>query len=379
MRQRALTAALVVAGGLAAAGLAWGAATLVRGPSPSPTGLHTIVEPTGSSAPGDPTGVASPTSDLPVVRPVVLAFAGDVHFEDFLREPLLADPDGLLGPAVPLFAGADHVVVNLETAVTTRGTPWPKMYNFRSPPEAFTALRAVGVDAVTLANNHTLDYRLEGLGDTLEHAEAAGMATFGAGPDLASALAPLSVTINGQRIAFLGAAEVLTDEAWVARDAIGDQPARPGMPGAQPRHREALLAAVAAAADGHDVVVVYLHWGEEHVHCPGSRQTSLVGPLVAAGATIIIGAHPHDLQGYGFVDGALVHYSLGNFVWWTRGPGDSRSSETGVMHVRIDPDGTMTPEWRPAQITDGIPAPVPAADEPAYRARMDQWIACAGL
>jgi poly-gamma-glutamate synthesis protein (capsule biosynthesis protein) len=301
-----------------------------------------------------------------------------VHFEDFIRTALDADPEGLLAPTVPLFDGADHVVINLETAVTTRGTEWPKSFNFRAPPDALTALLVAGVNAVSLANNHVLDYRAEGFHDTLAHAESAGMATFGAGVDLSAALAPHSVTINGQRIAFIGAAQVLTDERWVARDATDDQPARIGIAGALPQHLDDLLPAVSRAADTHDVVVVFAHWGRDYTHCPIAQQTSLARRLAEAGANIIVGAQAHELQGYGFIDGALVHYGLGNFVWWTRGNEGARS-ETGVLHVRIDPDGTITPEWRPAEITDGIPAPVPNAQRPDYVARMADYIECAGF
>lgn len=377
-RSRLAGVLVVVFAGVVGAALALAVGSWLGEGEPDPAvAASPSATPTPTPEPLRPSPTATPTPS-PTIGPVQLAFAGDVHFEDFLRPALLAGPEGLLSATVPLFAGADHVVVNLETAITTRGTPWPKMYNFRAPPEALTALLSAGVDAVSLANNHTLDWREEGFRDTLAHAQAAGMATFGAGVDLASALSPHSVTINGQRIAFIGAAQVLTDEAWVARDATADRPARVGMPGALPHHLDDLLPAVSAAADANDVVVVFLHWGQDYAHCPIAVQTSVAQRLAEAGATIIVGAHAHELQGYGFLDGALVHYGLGNFVWWTRGRGSERSSETGVLHVRIDPDGTMTPEWRPAEITNGVPAPVPA-DGAAYHARMADWIDCAGF
>ncbi|MDX1510138.1 MAG: CapA family protein [Nitriliruptorales bacterium] len=374
MPSRTRAVLLVAFGVLVLAAAAIGTATW---DAQTPTSAASPRDTSGASTP--PTGPPTPTgSPTPSIRSVQLAFAGDVHFEEFLRTALLADPTGLLAPAAPLLAGADHVVVNLETAVTTRGTPWPKTYNFRAPPEAFVALLAGGIDAVSLANNHTLDFREIGLLDTLDHAAAAGMPTFGAGRDLASALAPHSVSINGLRIAFLGAAEVLTDELWVARDATDDGPARAGMPGAKPHHLPSLLPAIERAAATHDVVVVYLHWGEEENHCPVPRQTSLAPKLVDAGADIVVGTHAHRVQGFGFIDDALVHYGLGNFVWYT-GNNEGGRSGSGVLHVRIEPDGTMTPEWRPAEIVDGIPVPVAADEAPRRHAQMRAWMDCAGF
>lgn len=97
-------------------------------------------------------------------EPVTFAFAGDVHFEGHLAESLAAGPESLLAPIAPVLSRADVAVVNLETAVTDRGTPAPKEYVFRASPAAFTALRGAGVDVVSMANNHGLDYGPVGLG-----------------------------------------------------------------------------------------------------------------------------------------------------------------------------------------------------------------------
>lgn len=376
-RSGVLIAATAITVGLAVLVLAQSFRDSAPGSSATPSPAGSPLSATELAAPG-PTRIPSATTPGPATGSVQIALAGDVHFEGFLRARLLDDPVELLTPTAPLLAGADLVVVNLESAVTTRGAAWPKEYNFRAPAEAFAALSAAGVDAVSLANNHTLDYGTIGLLDTLDHAIDAGVATFGAGPDLASALAPHSVAINGHRIALLAAAEVLTSTDWIAADADGDEPARPGLVGGKLHHLDTLLPAVRQAADDHDIVIVYLHWGDENTHCPRDRQTSLVDPLIRAGATIIVGAHPHRLQGFGFVDGALVHYSLGNFVWYTRG-GQGGRSESGVLHVHVDSDGTMAPEWRPAEIVDGIPVPVASEDMAAHAARMDDYIGCAGF
>ena len=93
---------------------------------------------------------------------VTLAFAGDVHFTGRTAR-LLSDPATAFGPIAALLKSADFTAVNLETAVTSGGTPQPKTYHFRTVPAAFTALRDGGVDLVTMANNHVLDYGQAGL------------------------------------------------------------------------------------------------------------------------------------------------------------------------------------------------------------------------
>ena len=117
---------------------------------------------------------------------ITLAFAGDVHFTGRTAR-LLNDPATAFGPVSAVLRGADFTAVNLETAVTSRGTPQPKTYHFRTGPAAFTALRDAGVDLVTMANNHVLDYGQAGLADTLAAARAARFPYVGIGTDAAAA------------------------------------------------------------------------------------------------------------------------------------------------------------------------------------------------
>jgi len=100
-------------------------------------------------------------------KPVVLAFAGDVHFEGSLEQRLAGDAAQALSPIAPVLRSADIAVVNLETAVTDGGTPTAKEFTFRAPSTAFEALRGAGVDVASMANNHGLDYGVAGLRDSL--------------------------------------------------------------------------------------------------------------------------------------------------------------------------------------------------------------------
>ena len=179
---------------------------------------------------------------------------------------------------------ADLAMVNLETAVTTRGTPAVKAYTFRAPATAFTALRSAGVDVVTMANNHGEDYGPVGLQDSLSAAAAADFPVVGIGQTEDAAFAPYHATVKGRRVAFIAATQVLDAKLMYAWTARGDHP---GLASAYNVPR--LLQAVRAARATSDVVVVYLHWGHELAACPTSAQRDIAHQLVDAGADVVVG------------------------------------------------------------------------------------------
>ncbi len=313
-----------------------------------------------ATAPGrTPTRAAQPPpvrGRLGSGKPVTFAFAGDVHFESPIRERLASSPASVLGPISPLLADVDIAMVNLETAVTERGTPAPKAFVFRAPATAFSALRAGGVDVVSVANNHGMDYGAVGLRDTLAAARRAGMPIVGGGNDGEQAYAPHRVTVKGQRIAIVGATQVLDDHlvsAWTAG------PGKIGLASAKDEPR--LLRAVREARRTSDTVVVFLHWGLELSSCPTSSQTSLARKLARAGADLVVGSHAHVLVGGGMLRGALVAYGLGNFVFYAAREATTRS---GVLRVTVTGRRIDSYRWRPARISGGIPYPL-SGDERA--------------
>jgi len=304
-------------------------------------------------------------------KPVVLAFGGDVHFEGVLASKLAANAAGVLDPIKPVFRQADLAVVNLETAVTTGGSPTAKAFVFRTPGAAFAALRGGGVDVASMANNHGLDYGEAGLRDSLAAAKRYRFPVVGIGLNAKQAYRPFRRTINGRRIAVIGATQVLDDElisAWTAG------PAKPGLASAKDVPR--LLQEVRAARKTSDIVVVFLHWGIELEQCPSSDQRTLAKQLVAAGADVVVGGHAHRVQGAGLMGTALVGYGLGNFVWY----GTSElSTLTGVLLVTMDGRKVLGYRWVPARIVDGVPRPLTGSDR---RSELASWRAlrgCTGL
>ena len=303
---------------------------------------------------------------------VTLAFGGDVHFEGQIRNRLQADPSSVMAGIAPLLRSADLAVVNLETAVTTRGTKTlTKQYAFRAPPSAFAALRAGGVDVASMANNHGMDYGRVGLEDSLDASEAAGLPVVGIGRNAAEAYQPFVREVKGQRIAVIGATQVLDDDlraAWTATDT------QPGLASAKEVGR--LTAAVRAAREQADTVVVFLHWGTEGQTCPNDVQPVLARALAEAGADVIVGGHAHRLQGAGRLGSAFVAYGLGNFVFYSdSGPG----TETGVLTVTVagrDIDGYT---WAPARLVGQLPRPLSGEAARAALATWESLRGCTGL
>jgi poly-gamma-glutamate synthesis protein (capsule biosynthesis protein) len=196
------------------------------------------------------------------------------------------------------------MVANLECCISDRGTPWPdpgKPFFFRAPPVAVEALSHVGVDCVTLANNHALDFGEEALLDTFGHLEAAGIAWVGAGSDIGSARRPAVLEAGGSTVAVVG----LTDHpvAFAAGDGPGVAYAdlRSGTP--------AWVSASMASVDA-EVVVVTPHWGPNMTTRPLPHVLRAADDLVAAGATAVAGHSAHVFHGVR----DRVLFDLGDFV-----------------------------------------------------------------
>ena len=288
--------------------------------------------------------------------PVTIAFGGDMHFERDLGVRLVNETDTMMDSVAEMMADADLAIANLETTVTDRGETTPgKAYNFRTSPEAFDAIRSSGIDVVSVANNHGMDFGLVGLEDTLAAAEEKDFPVIGAGMDADEAFAPYVAKINGQSIAVIGATQVLDNSVRLLWTATDDQP---GL--ASAKEVDVIVEAVANARAEHDTVVVYLHWGIEGETCPAPRQLELSDQLIAAGADIIVGGHAHRLQAGGLKNGAFVHYGMGNFVFYKyEGP----STESGVLRVTIDGRTIEDYEWVPARLVGGVAAPTNSADD----------------
>jgi poly-gamma-glutamate synthesis protein (capsule biosynthesis protein) len=232
------------------------------------------------------------------------------------RAAVEGDPSYQLRPMQRRLASADVTVGNLESTLATLGAPTQGGDSFAADPAVRRGLRAAGFDALSLANNHAGDFGDASLVRTVERLDEAGLRPFGAGVDLTAARRPAIVTRHGTRFGFLGF------------NAIGETPeAGDGQPGASsvsmpprtgPLDREELrrvLGDVRRLARRVDVVTVLPHWGWQYTERPWPIQRHIAPLLVEAGADLVVGGHPHWVQGASLVGGALVVHSLGNFVF----------------------------------------------------------------
>ncbi|SEG74808.1 poly-gamma-glutamate synthesis protein (capsule biosynthesis protein) [Nonomuraea solani] len=316
---------------------------------------------------------AEPTKKpKPEKKPFTIAFGGDVHFEGMLRGRL-NDPSTALGPIANVLRKADLSMINLETAITTGGTPAPgKQFTFRAPASALTALKASGVDVASMANNHGMDYMETGLADSLAAAKRAKFPVVGIGADAAQAYRPWRRTVNGNRVAIIGATQVMDAEfiqAWTATSEKG------GL--ASAKNEPALLKAVRQARKNSDTVIVHLHWGTELQKCPNAAQLSLAPKLVEAGADVVVGGHAHILLGGGYLDDAYVNYGMGNFIFYNSNP--ATTGKTGVLTLTIKGRKILKDAWTPATIQGGIPVPMTG---PARTQAVADWKSlrsCTGL
>lgn len=240
---------------------------------------------------------------------VTLNFVGDImmtgRVETLLKEKGYDFP---FAHVATIFQQDDYTIANLETPVTRRGTPADnKEYVYKSPPEAIPALKDAGIDLVNLANNHSMDQGEEGLLDTFQHLGEHAIAYIGAGLDQEQAYAPTVIERNGLRIAFLGFSRVIPEVSWYAGK---------GKPGVAATYDPALaVAAIGKAKEKADLVVVIAHWGKEKTDAPVDHQQQLARTYIDAGADLVVGGHPHVLQGFEQYKGKWIAYSLGNFIF----------------------------------------------------------------
>ncbi len=303
---------------------------------------------------------------------VTLLFGGDVtlgfHHEEYVdeqikkgrsREEMFAHG---FAQVKPLADKADLFVVNLECPFTLEGEKIPKNFNFRARPEFVASLQAGGVDVVSLANNHLMDYGSRGLTDTQATLDAAKIVHFGAGSTLSASRAPAVVTVKGVKIAFLGYF-FLGDRNIEPKEVIATE-ATPGVAG---HHSDVaqlkawLVEDIKAARTKADLVIPFFHWGREGKTSPEPYQLELAHVAIDNGAAAVIGSHPHVLQGIELYNGRPVVYSLGNFVFG--GNWDPRDKRTAMVKMEVDARGVRKTTVIPA-FSDKFPE-VPIQPYPA--------------
>ncbi len=244
--------------------------------------------------------------------PVSLAFTGDVNFaDDWYNMRHYAKtggiPDCFGESLLQRMQGADVLLCNNEFAFSDRGSPMPgKQFTFRAKTANVEMWQQLGADIVGLANNHCFDYGEEAFLDTLSTLQSAGIPYVGAGANSEEAATAQFFLAGGMKIGYVACTRA---EKYILTPEAG-----PDSPGVLRCYEpEAALEAIRQAKAQCDYLVVYVHWGTEGTTVLERAQTDLATQFQQAGADLIVGAHPHVLQGAGWREDAPVFYSLGNF------------------------------------------------------------------
>ncbi len=271
---------------------------------------------------GAPVPVPPPAPPVRTLTRLSVAAVGDGRRHDAVKRSAATRGNGgpdagftwLYQPVADLLSAADLAFANLETPIAPKGGG-TREFVFNATADAARALQRSGVDVVAVANNHAFDQGRAGFEETLATLDALGLRRVGGGP-ADRPEGPERFEANGIRVAFLGWAHFFNQDG-------NDCPAKPRGGGpclrASQLDRARAVDAVRAAAAGADAVIVSLHWGDEYQQQPRAEDVELAHQLADAGATIVVGHHPHVLQPielYRRADGraSVIAYSLGNFV-----------------------------------------------------------------
>ena len=266
-------------------------------------------------------------ADAATPRVTTVTVVGDLMFGR--RVGATTTAAATLAPLRERLASADLTIGNLESTLSDDGRPRQGDDSFAASPDTLPALARAGFDVLSLANNHTGDFGPRAFRSTLAAFDDSPIHRVGAGANEDEAWRPVAINANGVSFGF------------VAFNAIGETPrATAGRPGAaevrmQPRtgplnrgDLRRLTSTIRDLARQVDVVVALPHWGTQYTNVPVRDQRRVGAAMVAAGAEIVVGGHPHVVQGIQLVDGRLVLHSLGNFVF---DMDFSRQTEEGVL------------------------------------------------
>ena len=267
---------------------------------------------------------------------VTLSFAGDISFAEGYANMGYYHAKGdditkcIDKDVIARMDGADVMMVNNEFTYSDRGKPLSgKTFTFRAKPETAANLQVLSADIVSLANNHVYDYGETALLDTLDTLEQYKIPYVGAGRNREEAEKIVYFQVGDRKIAYVSATQV--ERSYVYTKEATDTGA-----GVLRTYDPArFVEVIKRAEETSDFVVVYVHWGTEGVSRFEADQQSLGHQYIDAGADLVIGDHPHCLQGVEYYKGVPIFYSLGNF-WF-----NSKTRDTGLVEAEISSQGQV--------------------------------------
>ena len=294
-------------------------------------------------------------------EPFTMLFTGDIQMGSNITAAY--DGAGLSGilsdELQQQMKNADITMVNEEFPFGTGGTKAPdKQFTFKTDPSYVKMFQETGVDIVSLANNHVLDFGQDVLSQTFETLDQAGIPYVGAGETLKRASACETIEVNGTKVGFLCASRVIPVVDWDVRNS---------QPGVFTTYDPQLLVEqIRKAEKENDLVVVYVHWGIEKAEVPEEYQKVLAHAYIDAGADLVIGSHPHVLQGIEYYKEVPIVYSLGNFMF------NPTIERTAVLKVAVDENQKLSLKMIPAAASNSKTSELSGKEAQAVLNYMEQ-------
>jgi len=283
-----------------------------------------------TESPQESAGVLQAVSQKEEAKQATVLFGGDVMLSRNIGT-LMLERDGWAYPLwriAPLLHSADITFVNLEGPISSRGTNHGSIYSFRADPRAVATLTAAGIDVVSLANNHIFDWGPEALQDTVILLDEAGIIHAGAGQNYEAAHTPAVISRGGISFAFLAYTNLVPRSFTLASST-------PAVAWAEP---DAIAEDIRRAREQADAVIISFHFGDEYSLTHNAFQETLAHAAIDAGATLVIGHHPHVVQEVGKYKDGYIAYSLGNLLF-DQNFGDTKKGLLLQVHFE---DNTIT-------------------------------------
>lgn len=250
---------------------------------------------------------------------IVLLAVGDIMLSRYIGQVMAKKGNAYPFEQIsPTLKKGNIVFGNLESILGKSGSKqfFPdNPYNFLAVPQAAATLKQSGLTVLNLANNHAMDFGPSPVLQTRELLEKEGIAAFGAGKDLEEARKPAIVEVKGVRFAFLGYSIIFYPQARAGKKSGGVSPIRIA----------SIKKDIHAVRSKADFVIVSFHWGEEYHDLPNQKQRDIAHQAIDWGADMVLGHHPHVLQGIELYKDKPIAYSLGNFIFDQKGNGTDRS------------------------------------------------------
>ena len=275
---------------------------------------------------------------LAVGSHVTIAAVGDVMLGSWVS-PIL-EIKGAFYPFTQTrkhLRSTDIAIANLEAPFTLVGEPFEKKFNFKVPPKFARGLPDGGIKVVTLANNHIMDYGETGLISTMAALDNIGVKHSGAGMNFIEAHKPAVVAIDGRSVAFFGYSMTFPTEFYAKEDSSGTAYPEP----------EILTSMLAAWRDSVDFIVTSFHWSAEKREAPKDYQIFFAHLAIDSGSDLVLGHHPHVLQGLEIYKNKLIAYSLGNFAF---GSYSQYARDSIILKVHLSQDGLLFGQCVPINV-----------------------------